>query len=146
MRVADDSRISIKGKVLANELADDNGWYATSDAGHFEGEKLIVDGRIDDIVITGGENVSLTAIERVILQTFPDIQVAAFAVPHPEWGQAIHCALVGASREIEGQIQGALQRELGAAAKAKSFHYLSELPLLGIGKVDRKELERIAHE
>ena len=146
VRIAEDSRILIKGKILANKLADEDGWYATSDAGHFDGERLIVDGRIDDIVITGGENVSLTAIERVILQTFPDIQVAAFAVPHPEWGQAIHCALVGAPREIEGQIQEALQRELGAAAKAKSFHYLSELPLLGIGKVDKKELERIAHE
>lgn len=146
IKIADDSRISIKGRVLANDLADEDGWYMTSDSGHFEGEKLIVDGRIDDIIITGGENVSLTSIERVILHSFPQIQVAAFAVPDLEWGQAIHIALVNSSSEIEAKIQETLQNELGVAAKAKSFHHLSELPLLGIGKVDKKTLERIAHE
>jgi O-succinylbenzoic acid--CoA ligase len=85
----------------------------------------------------------LTAIERVIIQTFPDIQVAAFAVPHAEWGQAIHCALVGADSAVEDEIQAALEREIGAAAKVKGFHYLSELPLIGIGKVDRAALGRL---
>jgi O-succinylbenzoic acid--CoA ligase len=146
IKIAEDSRISIKGRVLANDLADEDGWYVTSDSGHFEGAKLIVDGRIDDIIITGGENVSLTSIERVILHSFPQIQVAAFAVPDPEWGQAIHIALVNSSSEIEARIQETLQNELGVAAKAKAFHHLSELPLLGIGKVDKKTLERIAHE
>lgn len=133
-------RILIKGDVVAHELETEDGWLATSDAGHFDGSKLIIDGRIDDIVITGGENISLTAIERVLAQTFPDIAFAAFAVPDSEWGQAVHIALVSDDVSLESSIQDSLSRELGVAAKAKKFHYLKELPLKGIGKVDRAAL------
>jgi len=144
--IDENGRIAIKGKVLAHELVDGDGWYYTSDAGHYEDGKIIIDGRIDDVVITGGENISLSAIDRVLAQHFPDIQSAAFAIPHPEWGQAIHLALIGADSSLEGEIQGYLERELGAAAKAKGFHYVEEFPLIGIGKIDKKSLARLAHE
>ncbi|CAN2223088.1 Acs Acyl-coenzyme A synthetases/AMP-(fatty) acid ligases [Candidatus Nanopelagicaceae bacterium] len=138
-----DQRIAIKGKIIAHELIAEDGWYYTSDAGHFDGDKLIIDGRIDDIIISGGENVSLTAIDRVIGQLFPDIQSAAFAVSHPEWGQAVHLALVGADASVENAIQIALLSELGTASKIKEFHHLQELPLIGIGKIDRAALGRL---
>ena len=141
--VGDDQRIAIKGKVVAHDLVSEDGWYYTSDAGHFEGDKLIIDGRIDDIVISGGENVSLTAIDRVIAQTFPVIQSASFALSDSEWGQAIHLAIVGADTSIEESIQETLHRELGAASKIKGFHHLQELPLIGIGKIDRAALGRL---
>jgi len=144
--IGESGRIAIKGKVLAHELVDGDGWYYTSDAGHYEDGKIIIDGRIDDVVITGGENISLSAIDRVLAQQFPDIQSAAFAIPHPEWGQAIHLALIGADSSLESEIQGYLERELGAAAKAKGFHYVEEFPLIGIGKIDKKSLARLAHE
>lgn len=141
-----DQRIAIKGKVLAHESVSEDGWHYTSDAGHFENGKLVVDGRIDDIIITGGENVSLTAIERVLTQTFPEIQLAAFAVPSPEWGQAIHLALITGDQSIEVKIQEILARELGGASKIKGFHYLAELPLIGIGKVNRRALVELINE
>jgi len=141
-----DNRIAIKGKVLAQAVASEDGWYYTSDTGHLQDGKVIVDGRIDDIVISGGENVSLSAIDRVLAQHFPEIQTAAFAIANPEWGQAIHLAIVGGNSSIESEIQQLLERDLGSAAKAKGFHYLSELPLIGIGKIDKKALARLAHE
>jgi O-succinylbenzoic acid--CoA ligase len=144
--LGDDQRIAIKGKVVAHELISEDGWYYTSDAGHFDGEKLIVDGRIDDIIITGGENVSLTSIERVISQTFPNLQAAAFAIADPEWGQAIHLAFVASDSTIEANIQEVLTRELGVASKVKRFHYMTELPLIGIGKVDRRALMEMVNE
>ena len=146
IKIVENNRIAIKSKVIANDVSDQEGWYFTSDAGHFADGKLIIDGRIDDIVITGGENVSLLSIERVLSQKFPAIESAAFAVPHPEWGQAIHLALVGTDSAIEGEIQETLEQELGSAAKAKGFHYLSELPLIGIGKIDRRALGDLANE
>jgi cysteinyl-tRNA synthetase len=117
-----------------------------TDAGHFEDDKLVIDGRVDDIVITGGENVSLSAIDRVLAQSYPEIQSASFAVADPEWGQAIHIALVNCDSFIESSIQELLERELGAAAKGKGFHYVTELPLIGIGKVDKKALARLINE
>jgi O-succinylbenzoic acid--CoA ligase len=144
--VGTDQRIAIKGKIIAHELISEDGWYYTSDAGHFDGDKLVIDGRIDDIIISGGENISLTAIERVIAQTLPAIQAAAFPISHPEWGQAVHLALVGADQSMESAIQSALERELGAHSKIKGFHHLPELPLIGIGKVDRAALGRLFNE
>ena len=144
--IGDDNRIAIKGTILAHNLTNEDGWYFTSDAGHFEDGKVVIDGRIDDIVITGGENISLTAIDRVLAQSYPDIQSASFAVADPEWGQAIHIALVGGDPSQETAIQELLARELGAAAKGKSFHYVAELPLIGIGKVDKRALARLINE
>jgi O-succinylbenzoic acid--CoA ligase len=144
--IGDNQRIAIKGKIVAHDLIEEDGWYYTSDAGHFDGDKLIIDGRIDDIIISGGENISLTAIDRVIGQLFPHIQSAAFSVSDPEWGQAVHLALVGADSAVESAIQIALLSELGAASKIKGFHHLQELPLIGIGKVDRAALGRLINE
>ena len=144
--IGSDNRIALKGKMIAQDLVDHDGWYFTSDAGHFEDGKLVIDGRIDDIVITGGENISLSAIDRVLAQTYPDIQSASFAVADPEWGQAIHIALVTSDQSIESAVQILLEHELGAAAKGKGFHYLTELPLIGIGKVDKKALARLISE
>jgi O-succinylbenzoic acid--CoA ligase len=144
--IGSDNRIALKGKMIAQELVDHDGWYFTSDAGHLEDGKLLIDGRVDDIIITGGENVSLSAIDRVLAQSYPDLQSASFAVADAEWGQAIHIALVGIDSSIEPAIQELLERELGAAAKGKGFHYLRELPLIGIGKVDKKALARIINE
>ena len=141
-----DNRIAIKGMNLAHELTNEDGWYFTSDIGHFQDGKIVIDGRIDDIVITGGENISLSAIDRVLSQGYPDIQSASFALSHPEWGQAIHIAFVGGEPSNEAAIQELLSRELGVAAKSKGFHYLTELPLLGIGKVDKRALARLINE
>lgn len=141
--IGDAGQIAIRGKVLAEDLADSDGWYNTSDAGRLIDGKLFVDGRLDEIVITGGENISLTAIDRVLAQEFPDIQMAAFAVPHPEWGQALQLALVGGNESMHDLIQDALVRELGNASKIKNFHHLQELPLIGIGKIDRAALGRL---
>lgn len=144
--IGDDNRIAIKGTILAQNLTNEDGWYFTSDAGHFDNGKVVIDGRIDDIVITGGENISLTAIDRVLAQSYPDIQSASFAVADPEWGQAIHIALVGGDPSLETAIQELLARELGVAAKGKGFHYVAELPLIGIGKVDKRALARLINE
>lgn len=143
VKIGDQGEIALKGKVLAENLADSEGWYHTSDAGRLVAGKLLVDGRIDEVVITGGENISLTAIDRTLAQNFPHIQSASFALPHPEWGQAIQLAIVGSDESLHNQIQDVLARELGAAAKIKNFHHLQELPLIGIGKIDRAALGRL---
>ena len=149
VEIREDSRIAIKGAHLAHsylntdiELIDDNGWYLTSDSGEMRDGKVSIKGRIDDVVLTGGENVSLTQIEKVLSEEYPKLQIAAFAVSSPEWGQAIHIAIVGADSSIDSQIQEVLEERISPAAKGKSILHLQELPLIGIGKVDRNELAR----
>jgi O-succinylbenzoic acid--CoA ligase len=137
--------IFIRGNVLALNLDLTNGWFETNDLGEFVGDKLVVIGRADDVIITGGENLSLNNVENILNESFPDIQFAAFCVEDPQWGQSLHIAVVG---EIDrDSVISLLERKIGAFAKPKGIHSVNSLPLLGIGKVDRKRLaQELANE
>ena len=138
-------KICVRGPILASSIELNAGWYETSDLGELIDGKLVVTGRSDDVIITGGENLSLNAVEQSLSAAFPHIQAAAFSVNDPQWGQSLQIAVVG---EIsDDQIIAHLESDLGAFAKPKGIHRLASLPLLGIGKVDRKSLAKgIAHE
>jgi O-succinylbenzoic acid--CoA ligase len=138
-------KICIKGPVLASSISLNDGWYETSDLGEYNNNHLVVLGRSDDVIISGGENLSLSAVENSLCIAFPDIQFAAFAVEDPQWGQSLQIAVVGMISDA--QIVEHLEKELGSFAKPKGIHHMNSLPLLGIGKVDRMSLAKgIGHE
>ena len=130
--------IFIRGNVLALNLELSDGWFETNDLGEFIDEKLVVIGRSDDVIISGGENLSLNNVEAVLNENFPGIQCAAFAVDDAQWGQSLHIAVVG--QADKNGIATVLEAKIGAFAKPKGIHSVNSLPLLGIGKVDRKRL------
>lgn len=144
--------IKVKGSVLAKsyigaealwETKLIDGWFHTSDFGRLENGKLIIEGRSDDIIITGGENLSLSAVESALHQHFPHKSFAAFSVPDPQWGDALHLAITGDGFPSKNEIENYLIEKLGPTAKPKGILYLPELPLLGIGKVDRLKLREL---
>ena len=140
-----DGRICIKGPVLATSIALNDGWFETNDLGQYENDQLVVIGRSDDVIISGGENLSLNAVEISLGSAFPHNQFAAFAVEDPQWGQSLQVAVVGTISN--DQITTHLEEDLGVFAKPKGIHRMSSLPLLGIGKIDRKSLAKgIANE
>jgi O-succinylbenzoic acid--CoA ligase len=59
-------------------------------------------------------------------------------VDDPQWGQTLHIAVVG--EPDTGRISSVLEEKVGTFAKPKGIHFVNSLPLLGIGKVDRKRL------
>jgi len=138
-------KICIKGPVLASSISLNAGWFETSDLGEYDNNQLAVVGRSDDVIISGGENLSLSAVENSLGIAFPDTQFAAFAVQDPQWGQSLQIAVVGAISDEE--IAAHLEKDLGYFAKPKGIHRMTSLPLLGIGKIDRKSLAKgIANE
>lgn len=141
--------IKIKGPTHAYSYLNDadawnasfvDGWFVTSDRGEVVDGKLKVFGRADDVIISGGEKISLSAIEAALQSHFPSNAFAAFAVPDVEWGNALHIAIAGEQAESTEEIASFLERSLGVVAKPKGFLILSELPMMGIGKVDQKAL------
>ena len=138
-------KICIKGPVLASSIPLIDGWFETNDLGEFNNDELIVIGRSDDVIISGGENLSLNAVENSLSLAFPDTQFAAFAVEDSQWGQSLQLAVVGTISD--DQITAHLEKDLGYFAKPKGIHRMTSLPLLGIGKIDRKSLAKgIANE
>lgn len=146
------SLVQIRGSVMSETYLNapelyilNNGWFVTNDLGEVVDGSLHILGRADDVIISGGENVSLTAIEATLSIRYPEIEFAAFAVNDIQWGHALHLAVVGEISESE--IAHYLEAALGAASKPKGIHHLEQLPLLGIGKVDRIALAKmVGHE
>ena len=137
--------IKVLGPVLASNLdLDSNNWFVTSDRGELVDGHLKVLGRGDDVIISGGENISLIEIESAISQSFANFEFAAFAVSSDKWGQELHVAAVNAPAEFAEQVERLLVEKFGNLAKPKRFHQLSALPLIGIGKVDRGALAQLA--
>lgn len=97
----------ISGEYLgAGAVVDADGWFPTRDRGWFDDEGyLFIEGRADDTIIRGGENIAPAEIEDVLL-THPQVADAAVVgVPDDEWGQRIEAAVVlrdGATVDAEG--------------------------------------------
>ena len=153
--ITPERKIAIKGAVLAHtyigaeslwETHYKDGWFTSSDFGRVENEKLIVEGRSDDVIISGGENISLSAIERSLHANFPHKVFAAFAVKDSQWGDALHLAIAGEGFPSDEDIAQYISEQFGEFSKPKGYLHLPELPLMGIGKVDRMKLSELYME
>ncbi len=144
IRVNEDSRIELGGPMLATGYLDGHsavfrdGWFLTNDLGEIDEQNhLRVLGRADDIVITGGEKVSLTELERII-RTHPSVMdVLCAATPDAEWGVRIQAAVVTTSPLTLAELRDFVGERLGRYAAPRAMVILTEIPLRGIGKPDR---------
>ena len=126
-----------------NHLVED-GYFQTSDKGEFHDGKLFVKGRSDDVIITGGENISLSAVEKVIRDTFTGVECAAFAIVDTQWGQVLHLAIAGSVKPDQLAINESLSSQISEAAKVKHFIYLDKLPRTSLDKIDHQKLVEFA--
>ena len=123
-----------EGIKQLNEITFNNNWIMTQDIGTYENATLKVIGRSDDIVISGGVNVSVHAIENV-LRDQPGVEDAVvFAMPDKIWGTIVAAVIVGNAELLV--LQDAVEKELGRPAKPRIIKFAHELPLLPNGKID----------
>lgn len=144
VELTDSGLIKIKGPILASGYQDQealwlksfsDSWFITSDLGEIKDGKIFVVGRIDDVIISGGENISLTAIESELARNFPDVNFLATSIPDMEWGQKL-CLLSDADID-QVKVSNILQNKFGRASVPKVFLTVNQIPLIGIGKLDR---------
>ena len=127
----------------ADEKSLRGGWYFTGDTGYFdEYGDLFVTGRVDDMIITGGENVSPVEIEST-LSLHPDvIEVAVAGMPHERWGQEV-TAFVKRRTGLEAATLDAYcrQSELANFKRPRRYVFVAELPKSPVGKILRRMLQ-----
>ncbi|MCU1378215.1 MAG: cyclohex-ene-carboxylate:CoA ligase [Acidimicrobiales bacterium] len=102
IRIAEDGEIQVRGKVVSpgytNPALDaaaftDDGWFRTGDLGELVDGRLVVTGRIKDIIIRKGENISAVELEH-LAATHPAVKdVAVIGLPDEERGELV-CAVV----------------------------------------------------
>ena len=112
--------------------------FTVGDLGRLDAEGwLYLDGRREDLVITGGVNVYPVEVERVLEQC-PGVQeVAVFGVDDDRWGQRVEAAVVGSSATA---VHEWARRHLVAAQRPKVVHTVDALPRTSTGKVLRSVL------
>jgi acyl-CoA synthetase (AMP-forming)/AMP-acid ligase II len=112
------------------------------DLGRVDDDGIVwLDGRREDLVISGGVNVYPAEVEAV-LDAHPDVvESAVFGMPDDEWGQRVVAAYVGTADPAD---LAAWSRErLGAAKRPKALHPVGELPRTSTGKVRRLDLPEV---
>ena len=148
--VDESGRLKIKGPILASGYENNqnlwaqnfkDGWFITSDLGEVKDDEIKIIGRMDDVIITGGENVSLFAIENELAAGFPGTSFLATAIPDAEWGQKI--CLISTSEIDNDQIAELLKTTLGKQFVPKEFLVIPQIPEIGIGKPDRVKASQI---
>jgi O-succinylbenzoic acid--CoA ligase len=135
--------IRVRGPIVAPGATDEHGWLHTGDLGRFdERSALEVTGRKSDTVITGGENVSPTEVEAVLL-AHPAVQDAGvFGRPDPEWGEAVVAAVVirdGATVAPE-ELRAFCASRLAGFKVPKAVEIIERLPRTESGKLLRRQL------
>jgi acyl-CoA synthetase (AMP-forming)/AMP-acid ligase II len=136
----------VSGEYRERSALDAEGWFATRDAGWID-EKgyLYLTGRADDVIVRGGENISPGEIEEV-LRSHPAIaDAAAFAVPSPEWGEAVGIAVVARpdhTAPTAAELQQLIKSRLRSSRVPERVAFRDALPYNEMGKLLRRELRK----
>jgi len=133
----------VAGEYLHKNMLDDDGWFATNDAGWLdEAGYLFVDGRLDDVIVRGGENISPGEIEDV-LRLHPAIaDVAVIGQPDDRWGERVAAVVVceGSPNPHVDELQAWVRARLRSTKTPETWEFRSELPYNETGKLLRRLL------
>jgi len=126
----------------ANEKSLIGGWYFTGDTGYVDSDgELFVTGRVDDMIISGGENISPVDIESV-LSLHPAVdEVAVAGLKDERWGQKV-VAFVKLREPVTAAALDAHCRvsELVNFKRPREYVFVREIPKSPVGKVLRRKL------
>lgn len=92
--------IWVRGEHIAGEYAEHrdlsaDGWFRTRDRGRLDADGyLYLDGRLDDVIVRGGENIAPIEVESALLEQPEIVDAAVFGVPDEEWGEIVAAAVV----------------------------------------------------
>jgi acyl-CoA synthetase (AMP-forming)/AMP-acid ligase II len=123
-------------------------WLRTGDAGYKDehGYVYVLD-RVDDIIVTGGENVSSREVETVLYEHPAVAEVAVIGVSDEEWGSRIHAVVVPAVKDISPETLRDYCRERLAGFKVpKTVALVDSLPMNSVGKLLKREIRRQIEE
>jgi O-succinylbenzoic acid--CoA ligase len=121
--------------------------WVTGDLGEFgPGGSLVIHGRSDDLIVTGGKKVSPTEVEAALRSSGEFDDVAVIGVADAQWGRAVvACYPAGPRKPRTEKLEGALSG-LASFKHPKRYMEISAWPRNAQGKIQRAELARLAAE
>jgi long-chain acyl-CoA synthetase len=120
-----------------------DGWFRTRDGGFLDADGyLFVDGRIDDIIVRGGENLSPGEIEDVLARHEGVAECAVVGIPDEEWGEAVAAVVVprkDAAPSTE-ELRSWVREHLRSSRTPQRIEFRSALPYNETGKLLRRKV------
>lgn len=137
--------ISFHGYSSGGNKAIAHGLMSTGDVGHWDSNGLLfVDGRDDDMIVSGGENVFPSEIEAT-LYAHPYIEEAAVTgVPDDEFGQRLSAVIVRSNPTLTAEaVRMYIRTELARFKVPREVVFVDELPRTTTGKIDRRVMSAL---
>ncbi len=142
--------IYVRGEQVSGEYlgrassVGSDGWFPTRDGGWLDEEGyLFVEGRIDDVIVRGGENLSPGEIEDTLLEHDAVADCAVVGVPDEQWGEAVAAVVVlreGRSAST-GDLQEWVKRHMRSSRMPARVEFWAELPYNETGKLLRRKVK-----
>ena len=143
LRIAADGEILIQGPTVAPGRADADGWLHTGDLGEIDEEGfLYVRDRLDDLIVSGGENVVPAEVEEVLLRHPEVADAAVVGREDPEWQQAVTAVVVleDGSQVTPDELRRHCAESLAGFKVPKRVELAAALPRTPSGKLMRRSL------
>lgn len=135
----------ISGEYSTGSLLDSQGWFCTRDKGFIDAEEyLFIEGRADDTIIRGGENIAPAEIEEILLMHPSVAQVCVVGIVDDTWGQRIVAAVVLRSDQSasEEELRDLVREHLRGSKTPERIIFRTELPHTETGKMLRRLVQQ----
>jgi acyl-CoA synthetase (AMP-forming)/AMP-acid ligase II len=133
----------VAGEYLGRDDVLEDGWFPTRDSGSIDADGyLYLEGRLDDVIVRGAENLSPGEIEDVLIAHPSVAEAAVVGVPDQEWGEKVVAAVVAAhgAAPSEAELQAWVKERLRSSKVPTHVFVCSALPYNDTGKLLRREL------
>jgi len=147
VKLTGDGLIKLTGPMIASGYISEkgeltsvgtDGWFESTDIGELSAGFLKVNGRADEVIISGGENISLILVEEKIRELIPNQEIIAFALPDEVWGEKL-CLGSTSNLSIEE-----IKKSVGSLLSPKEVFLFEQIPTTAIGKPDRRAAKNLA--
>ncbi len=140
----------ISGEYSGESVLDEDGWFPTRDRGSIDEEGyLFIEGRADDTIIRGGENIAPAEIEDVLVSHDAVLDAVVVGLPDDQWGQRLVAVVVPSQgHEVSStELQELVRGRLRSSKTPETIEVWPELPRTDTGKLLRRTVvSRLTHE
>jgi o-succinylbenzoate---CoA ligase len=141
LRVAADGGILVRGPMVAHGAIAADGWLHTGDRGSLDADgRLHVEGRIKDLIVTGGEKVAPSVVEAALASHPAVADAGVVGVADPDWGEAVTAYVVLRADAAPEELRTWCRDRLAPHEVPKRVVAVEHLPRNAAGKLLRSRL------